>query len=935
MSFLIQKLKYYFDTALERKFLNLIFLLIFISSLIIFSFSIVILLAYKLGASVQLGETYSEFLWRSFVLFLNPGVLANSEGSNFIDFIFKFTITIFGIIVFSTLVGIVTQGFAIHLERLRAGQSQVLEKKHIVICGYTKKTIPLIRQLSLAYENKKLVILIVTIHEPKFIQEKIKDLFPSTIKVISRQGYIWQEKMINRCNIQQCQGIFLLNPDNDTYYKTQQDSDIEVTKSFLSLVQSAEWQKNPVKIILEVFDNNTAMSFIDSQHDILKKLSSKKNFHYPLVVSSSNLKEKLIGLSISTPDVVSIFESLFGFQGSEFYFIDQENTQFAKTLDLLHGKKISTLNKLLQHSTIIGVYPISLMTETTQTNHSFHLNPDIDYPFKKDFGLIVLSKSQKAMISDFNSLKTRMNISMSEVRNISLCEPANIPRNIAIVATSNNQSEKIRKIIRATYQFLNFNKKIQSWYILGDVETVKRINDDIPEPKENRHFVNNSMPLGLKLLPIKLHTDKIIIGDEHNNIYAFQVVEILNQNLLDIIGCKISIGDYLLHFDVPRQHNEIHSQLINNKNNNDTLTVSWEEFINSDIKYGQITSSDFTFRKSSFISDLNESKNKIGIIYFQSQQQGDVTIQKLNLSDQSNNKIIENYNQILSEAYQAQKKSLKNTVCLADPYKDYFLRAREEALTQKPYLLDQDHIIILSDEIDEGHYSNPVEDHDMIYIYNFFYNLFDKPNKIVSEIEENTNKLPEYVSDSERGRHKENLLDSLTFLDDSGDSEFVSEKAPSYISELNSYKTKAILDKNRRQNYSPFEGVDFLEVNSLTSKMLASNFYDNKNSQLVDYLFHKKNNYFKSYVIDGSMMNCTYSEIRNFFIERGEIILGFMDYEFSSYFGGGRRKLKLFNVNPPSQQKINLNKGDKIVVLANYHNAFQQGDGFKDNYTFL
>ena len=76
-----------------------------------------ILLAYKLGASVQLGETYSEFLWRSFVLFLNPGVLANSEGSNFIDFIFKFTITIFGIIVFSTLVGIVTQGFAIHLER--------------------------------------------------------------------------------------------------------------------------------------------------------------------------------------------------------------------------------------------------------------------------------------------------------------------------------------------------------------------------------------------------------------------------------------------------------------------------------------------------------------------------------------------------------------------------------------------------------------------------------------------------------------------------------------------------------------------------------------------------------------------------------------------------------------------------------------------------
>ena len=932
MNFLIQKIKYYFDTALERKFLNLIFLLIFISSLIIFVFSIMILVAYKLGASVQLGETYSEFLWRSFVLFLNPGVLANSEGSNVIDFLFKFTITIFGIIVFSTLVGIVTQGFAMHLERLRAGQSQVLEKNHIVICGYTKKTIPLIRQLSLAYENKKLVILIVTIHEPKFIQEKIKDLFPSTIKVISRQGYIWQEKMINRCNIQQCQGIFLLNPDNDHYYKTQQDSDIEVTKSFLSLVQSPEWQKNPIKIILEVFDNHTANSFIDSQHDILKKISSKKNFHYPLVVSSSNLKEKLIGLSISTPDVVAIFESLFGFQGSEFYFIDHENDQLAKTLDLLQGKKISTLNKLLQQSIIVGVYPTLLMSEKTQSNNAFHLNPHIDYPFKKYFGLIVLSKSHKAMTTDFKNLTSRMNDSTLEVRPIPLCEPANIPRNIAIVATSNDQSDKIRKIIKATYQFLNFNKKIKSWYIVGDDETVSRINDEAPEPKEHRYFDNNSMPLGLKLFPVKIHPDKIKIAESANSIYSFQVVEILNQNLLNTMQSNISIGDYLLHFDIPRQQNEIHQQLLNNKNKN-TLRITWEEFINSDIKYSQITSSDFTYRKSIFIDDLNESKKKIGFIYYQTQEQGDVTIEKLNFGDQSNNELIEEFNQILSKAYQEQKKSLKDMICFADPYKDYFLRAREEALTEKPYLLDQDHIIILSDEIDEGHYSNPVEDHDMIYIYNFFYNLFDKPNKIVREIEANSKTLPSYVNDSERGRHKENLLDQLTL--ENSESEFVSEQAPSYISELNSYKTKAILDKNRRQNFSPFEGVDFLEVNSLTSKMLASNFYDNKNSQLVDYLFHKKNNYFKSYVIDGSMPICTYAEIRNFFIERGEIILGFMDYEFSSYFGGGRRKLKLFNVNPPAQQKISLNKGDKIVVLANYHNAFQQGDGFQDNYSFL
>lgn len=942
MKFIFQKLKYYFDTALERNFFNLIYLLIFVSGFIIFSFSLIVLVAYKFGASVQLGESYPEFLWRVFVLFLNPGVLAGSEGSNIIDFFFKFTITILGIIIFSTLVGIVTQGFAIHLERLRSGQSIVLESNHIVICGYTKKTIPLIKQLSLAYENKSLVILIISIFEPKIIQERVKDIFPERIKIISRQGYIWQENMISRCNIKNCSGIFLLNPDNDDYYKTERDSDIEVTKSFISLVQSNDWQINPVKLVLEVFEKETAKNFISSQKDILQKLISNPKYKPPLVVSSSNLKEKLIGMSLTTPDVVSIFESLFGFQGSEFYFIDQFTDEiFKNSLEKLYGKKISTINKLLKQSIILGTYSAIQFKEKISMKNAFHLNPKKDYPLKKGFGLVVLSESFNSLKNDLINISKNNLIDVStEITTIKLSKLNQIPRNISILSTNTNQESKIRKIIKNSYKFLNYDRKIQNWSIIGNPETVRKLAFDDLELHEHQYFSTGSIPIGLKLLPIQIHEDKVKgYNDNYDNkVYSYQVVEILNNQILKKNNSKIAEGDFIIHFDIPRKGNNNHEKLIYNKDQN-AISIPWLEFINSDYRYNFIIDKDLTFRLLNFLRNLLESKTKTTFIYYQKSLDSDVIMEKFNLSSGDNDQIIQEYNKVLSSIHQDQKVALKNKFCYAEPINDYLSNLKTMSVTEKPYLLDQDHIILLNDEIDEGHYSNPVEDHDMIFAYNLFFSLFDNPNLIIDDIEQKERKKPPYVTDSQRERHKKNdlLLELEAELDNmiTNNNTFSSEEAPSYISELNSYKTKSLLENNRRHNFGPFEGVDFLEVNSLTSKILASNFYDEKNNELINYLFDKKHHFFKYYVLNENLQNCTYSKLKNFFIDRDEIILGIIDYEFSNLFKGGQRKIKEFHVNPSSDAAFNLNQGDKIIVLSNYHNAFHKGDDYWDEYSFI
>ena len=70
------------------------------------------------------------------------------------------------------------------------------------------------------------------------------------VKIICRRGFMWQPEMIEIMNVDQCKQIIILNPDVDgENYKTELDTDIEVTKDFSAVVQSKSWSKNPCNII--------------------------------------------------------------------------------------------------------------------------------------------------------------------------------------------------------------------------------------------------------------------------------------------------------------------------------------------------------------------------------------------------------------------------------------------------------------------------------------------------------------------------------------------------------------------------------------------------------------------------------------------------------------------------------------------------------------
>lgn len=951
MKFLIKKIKYLFDSALEKSLFNLFIFLILTSLAIILVFSATTFVIYKMGITIEIGETYQDFLWQTFKYFLSSGTILSTGAINPLDFVLKIIITIIGIGLFYTLIGIITSRVSLRAHQLREGSSEVQEKNHIIIAGYTKKTTPLIKELSEALSTeKKINILVISILKPLEVLEKINSQLDvkQNVNIICRQGYIWQDDILKISNINNCRSIFLLNPDNDDFYKSELDSDIEVTKSFSKIVQSSYWKSNPVKIVLEVFDGTLAERFVTNHRSlILDSLEDAKKQKikgsYPVIVSTKKLREQLIGQSLNNPGSVNIFESIFGFKGSEFYFVDEQNHKYQKFLEPFYGKKISIINQMLEKTIIIGVYqlftkektnPYSFEIEIEESDEhvQFLVNPHQDYILQRGFGLIFLGENENVLMNELNSIQNKKIINIDFVQNTKLDvkEFDKKDLDIAIFSTSAD-ANKVKNIVNSIYRLSN-TISIANWHLY----VPEQMNKDSLEIKNmvipQKEFHSSALPLGFILMPIR--QIDFFDGYKQKRIrysYIFQIINKFQHEFSDQLD-DIQIGYYLIDI--------ISSRRINSRDLKPQYT--WEEMV----KDGGSLALPHIDKRLHYQSEIKMHEDFF--ILYQKSQRGDVFVKKIkmkansNLVNLFNDKIRENNNQI--------NKSLSNLHINQINYENFYNNLEEMAF-KKTKFLDFDNIIVLNNEIDEGHYSNPVEDHDMINMFNFFAYLFNDPPSVMRKIENDKgieldrnfkkdrnndqisglfsamdSLLEEFDKESDKKTPPSSNDDVVNILDEKTDEyqNFMPENAPSYITEINSYKSKLLLQDFKSNLALPFKGVDLIETNSLSSKVLASAFYDTKNHLLMEYLFEKIN-YLKSYDVFNKDIEIKISDLKSYFAKKNETFIGYIDYEYESFYKGGTRRIRNFYINPPSSDTAKLNRGDKIIVISNYHGSSFQG----------
>ena len=525
-------IKYRFNKAFEKDLLYLIIFFLFLSFLGVTFISTLIFVLQKLGILSE-SNFFTEILWQGFQLFFVTEAFFNLNDKNtFLDYFFKFNITIFGILVFSSIIGIITNLISNRIEELRTGKTKIEEEDHIIFFNFSRRLIPLLTELFNAYENEKQSFVVVSNEEPLVAMEKIKNVIkiPKNITILARKGYAWQKSLLDKINLEKAKQVIILKPDINELYKTEMDCDVEVGKSVSSIIASKEYNNNPCRILCEFHNEKTGRSHLLFSMDIWgKKIGKLGDDFIPEFIGSDELKSDILSQCTTTPDLTEIYDNLFGYEGSELYFVDPSKTKFKDVLNKNIGKNIKDLNRLCDNIIVIGFY-LNDQSKRSTYNKIF-LNTPVNFPLTKNFGIICIAKNEDQIIKELNELESHE----KEVKDINPnLKQDDQDLNISLLDFSKEKNKEyltkiVGKLVGSNYY--NNLKKIDIYHN----EKVDELNNINFSKKINSSEENELINLG-----IIFH----MINTNHKHYYKFQVYKV---NESSPLYSKIKPADEILN----------------------------------------------------------------------------------------------------------------------------------------------------------------------------------------------------------------------------------------------------------------------------------------------------------------------------------------------------------------------------------------------------
>lgn len=356
-----QVLHYKFDNTMSKGVIALIGWLGVLSLLLIIIASIIVII---IGIAPEGEESlgFIETAWRSLMRTLDPGTMGGDTGWSFR--IVMLGVTLGGIFIVSTLIGVLSSGIEGKLDELRKGRSFVVEKNHTLMLGWSSKIIPIISELIIANENqKKPRIVILADMDKVAMEDEIKSKITKlgNTKIICRSGSPLDLTDLEIVNPHDARSIIVISPDNDS-------ADIHVIKTILAITNNPNRKQDKYHIVAEIKnpDNMEAASLVGADEAIL--LQSED------IISRITVQTcRQSGLSV-------VFTELLDFDGDEIYFQDEP---------ALAGKTMKESLFVYEDSAVIGI---------RFKNGEIRVNPPMDTKISAGDRVIAISKDDDTIV---------------------------------------------------------------------------------------------------------------------------------------------------------------------------------------------------------------------------------------------------------------------------------------------------------------------------------------------------------------------------------------------------------------------------------------------------------------------------------------------------------------------------------------------------------
>ena len=310
---------------------------------------------------------FVESFWLALNLAMDPG------GVYEIGWAYRFVmlgVSIFGILIVGTLIGVLTAGIDAVVTELRKGRSVVDESDHTLILGWSSKIVDAVGELIIANESRKSPVITVLANRDKsdmvdYFNDHITDT--KNTKIICRSGEPQDYASLALVRPDFARSIILFSDGTEF-------SDANILKRTLALAKRFAGTRTIGPIIAEVDDSNNALAIAGCGNVI--------------TIEPAQLITRMMVQAARRGGLIAVYDELLSFDGVEIYFYQDES---------MVGRRYDDLILCMGRASLIGICTKAGITR---------LNP-LDNPEINDGDQLIVIAEDDSLIELSNSVRLR------------------------------------------------------------------------------------------------------------------------------------------------------------------------------------------------------------------------------------------------------------------------------------------------------------------------------------------------------------------------------------------------------------------------------------------------------------------------------------------------------------------------------------------------
>ena len=301
-----ERLRYAFDSTLSKGTPALIAWLAVASAGLIVVIALPVWLANLAPAGEEGPPSFIGIVWMSLMRTLDSGTMGGDTGS-WPFLLSMLGVTLGGIFVISTLIGVLTSGIEGKLDELRKGRSKVVESDHTVILGWSPQVFAILGELVLANESRRNAsVVILADHDKVEMEDAIRERVSETrtTRVVCRTGSPIDPADLDMVSVQTSRSVIVLAPEGE-------EADSQVIKAILAITNSPTRRAEPYHVVAEMHDPRNA--------DVARMVGKQE----VELVLLSDLISRITVQTCRQSGLSIVITELLDFGGDEIYFAPQ------------------------------------------------------------------------------------------------------------------------------------------------------------------------------------------------------------------------------------------------------------------------------------------------------------------------------------------------------------------------------------------------------------------------------------------------------------------------------------------------------------------------------------------------------------------------------------------------------------------------------------